>query len=313
MAKTNCKILVAFLLVLIMLASILPIKSLATDSSNMIVVKENDNQFLIYVEGLLNKNFEFAFANSADATSLDYIASIEDSNGNSIAYVDAELQAKYFNSEATYIWVQTEDEVLINGEQIVLNDVKTVQELDSIANISKNITVESSAEDEKIRVNGEEGVEYYYQIFFAGSSEEYNRLLDLTQEISSYNEDTDMFTKLQSYSELYDLYNSLVLSLKDENWSQAENLEITKPYGAKEDEQYILWLKDSAGNVDVQILTAYEKEITIVEEVEKTEEVTTALPVTYDNMTGLYIALGVVIIAIVAIAVGKIVNKKRRA
>ena len=89
-------------------------------------------------------------------------------------------------------------------------------------------------------------------------------------------------------------------------------MEITKPYGAKENEQYILWLKDSNGNIDVQFLTAYEKEVTLVEKVEKTEEVTVSLPVTYDNITGLVIALIVIIIAIVAIIVFKIINKKRR-
>ena len=90
-------------------------------------------------------------------------------------------------------------------------------------------------------------------------------------------------------------------------------MEITKPYGAKEDEQYILWLKDSNGNVDVQFLTAYEKEVTLVEEVEKTEEITVALPVTYDNITGLVIALAVIVVAIIAIIAFKLISKKRRA
>ena len=122
-----------------------------------------------------------------------------------------------------------------------------------------------------------------------------------------------MFTKLQAYCELEDVYNSLVSNLGDDNWTKAENLEITKPYGAKENEQYVLWLKDSNGNIDVQFLTAYEREVTIVDEVEKTEEVTVSLPVTYDNMTGLFIALAVVVLAIVVIIAMKIISKKRKA
>ena len=314
MAKKS-KIIIAFLLVILMLISILQIKSLAANpnDSDMVVIKENDEQYLIYINGLLNEKFEFAFADSADASNLSYIESIEDDNGNSIAYVDSGLINQYFNTDNTYIWVSTENETLISGEKIVLTDVKTVQELQGIENITKNITVESSAEDEKIKINGTEGTEYYYKFFAPGSSEEYNKLLNLVNEISGFNGETDMFTKLQAYCELEDVYNSLVSNLGDDNWTKAENLEITKPYGAKENEQYVLWLKDSNGNIDVQFLTAYEREVTIVDEVEKTEEVTVSLPVTYDNMTGLFIALAVVVLAIVVIIAMKIISKKRKA
>ena len=312
MVKTKSRILVIIALVAIMLISVLQIQSFAT-TTEMMVVKENDNQYIIYVDGLLNQNFEFAFSNTEDASNLDYIVSETDNNGNSIAYVDEALKQEYFTSENTYIWVQTEDKIIIDGEKIDLNTAKVVQELETIKNITKNITIESRAEQEKIEINGEEGTDYYYKFFVASSSEEYNRLLALVDEISKYNEETDIITKLNGYSELQELYNSLVPSVNDENWIKAENMEITKPYGAKEDEQYILWLKDSNGNVDVQFLTAYEKEVTLVEEVEKTEEITVALPVTYDNITGLVIALAVIVVAIIAIIAFKLISKKRRA
>ena len=312
MGKTKSKMLVIIALVALMLISILQIKSLAA-TTDMMVIKENDNQYLIYVDGLLNQNFEFAFSNTEDASNLDYIVSATDNNGNSIAYVDEALKQEYFTAENTYVWVQTEDKVIIDGEKIDLNTAKSAQELDLIKNITKNITVESSAEQEKIKINGEEGTDYYYKFYVASSSKEYNRLLTLVDEISKYDEETDVITKLKGYSELQELYNSLVPSVNDENWIKAENMEITKPYGAKEDEQYILWLKGSNGNIDVQFLTAYEKEVTLVEKVEKTEEVTVALPVTYDNTTGLVIALVVIVVAIIAIIAFKLISKKRRA
>lgn len=312
MGKTKSKMLVIIALVALMLISILQVKSLAA-TTDMMVIKENDNQYLIYVDGLLNQNFEFAFSNTEDASNLDYIVSATDNNGNSIAYVDEALKQEYFTAENTYVWVQTEDKVIIDGEKIDLNTAKSAQELDLIKNITKNITVESSAEQEKIKINGEEGTDYYYKFYVASSSKEYNRLLTLVDEISKYDEETDVITKLKGYSELQELYNSLVPSVNDENWIKAENMEITKPYGAKEDEQYILWLKDSNGNIDVQFLTAYEKEVTLVEKVEKTEEVTVALPVTYDNTTGLVIALVVIVVAIIAIIAFKLISKKRRA
>lgn len=311
MVKTKSKILVIIALVAIMLISILQIKSLAT-TTDMVIVMDNNNQYLIYVDGLLKQSFEFAFSNTENAENLNYIVSEEDAEGNSIAYIDEALKQEYFTTENTYIWVKTEDKMVINGEKINLDNAKTVQSLDSIKNITKNITVQSSAEQEKIKINGEDGTDYYYKFYVASSSEEYNRLLALVNEISNYSEKTNIITKLEGYSELQELYNSLVPSVDDENWIKAENMEITKPYGAKENEQYILWLKDSNGNIDVQFLTAYEKEVTLVEKVEKTEEVTVSLPVTYDNITGLVIALIVIIIAIVAIIVFKIINKKRR-
>ena len=64
--------------------------------------------------------------------------------------------------------------------------------------------------------------------------------------------------------------------------------------------------------MDVQILTAYEKEVTIVDEQEKSKEVTTSLPVTYDDTTNLFIVLGIVVIAIIAISTYKIIQKRSK-
>ena len=312
MKTSKTKILIVLTFMVVILFSILPIKSLATNS-NMFVVKENEEQYLIYVDGLLNEDFEFAFSNTENANDLNYIASVKDSDGNSIAYVDVVLKGKFFNSENTYIWVRnTEGKTVIDGQKVTINDAKTIEQLNKLDNITKNIQIEASAENEKIKINGEAGKTYFYKFFVAGNSEEYNKLLDLIEEINNFDTNINVYAKLQKYNELNELYNSLVAGLSEENWTEAKNLEITKPYGAKEGEQFILWLKDSDGNTDVQILTAYEKEITVIEEQEKTEEIVTALPVTYDNTTVLFIALGTVIVAIIAVLAYKTMNKKNR-
>lgn len=312
MKNSKGKLLLISALFVLMILSFLQVESLATDS-NILMFKENDNEYVIYVETMLNQNFEFAFSNSKDETNLSYIVAAQDGDGNYIAYVDEELLQKYFNSEDTYLWViDTEDKIVIDGEKITLNDAITPEQLQTIENITKNITIESSAENETIKINGEERKTYYYKIFVAGSSEEYNNLLALVDEIGKYDENTSEITKLQSYVQLYDLYNNLISNMNSDNWTEAKNLEIAKPYGAKEGEQFILWLKDSDGNTDVQILTAYEKEITVIEEQEKTVEIVTALPVTYDNTTVLFIALGTVIVAIIAVLAYKTINRKNR-
>ena len=310
MTKTKSKIFLVIILTLVLLLSILQIKTLATNT-DIITVKENDNLYYIYVEGLLNEEFEFAFSNSKDETNLKYIVSDYDSNKNSIAYIDEALKTEYFNSEDTYIWVKTQDKEIINGEKITIDNVKTVDELKSVENITNIITVQAKAEDDKIKINGEEGREYYYKIFVAGSSEDYNTLLTLINEVENYNEDTNFFTMIQEYSKLQSLYSSLVSNLSEENWTKAIDNEITKPYNAKEGEQYILWLKDSNGNIDVQILTAFEKKITIVEEQEKSKEITTALPVTYDETTNLFITLGIVALAIIVVSGYKVIKNRK--
>ena len=192
MAQTKSKIILVVVLALAILLSVLPINALATNT-DIVTVKENDNLYYVYVEGLLNQDFEFAFSNSEDATSLNYIVSDKDNSKNSIAYVDEELKANFFNSEDTYIWVKTQDKVIIDGEKIVLDNAKTVEELKTIENITNVITVQANAENEKIKINGEEGVEYYYKVYIAGSSEDYNKFIALVNEVSNYNEKTDFF------------------------------------------------------------------------------------------------------------------------
>lgn len=316
------KILVTVMLLVIMLLSILQIKSLAADLDT-IVVKENDNQYLIYVNSMTDENFSFAFSNSKDEANLGYRDSVVDNEGNYIAYVNEELKNQYFDSQ-TYMWVKTaEGEVVIDGKEITLDGVKTIAELNQIDKLTKTITVQSTAEDEKITIDGDQDKKYYYQFAVATSSEEYERLLGLVNEISQYNQSTNVFIRLQAYNELNTLYNSLVTNLDDEKWVEAQNLEITKPYGAKQDDQYVLWLRDDSGNIDVQFLTAYEEVQTIpsvktvqeetIVSVEKPtiKYVTSALPYTYDEATILFVALGVVMIAIVTILVFKILKRKR--
>lgn len=313
MKNPKMKTLMTIILCAIMLISVFSVKSLAADS-NMIVIEENENLYLIYVNDMLDENFNFAFSNTKEGENLNYVSAATDNEGNYIAYADGNHIAEFFNEGNAYIWVKdATGKVVVDGMQINLNAARTITELKQVENITKNITVKSStAQDEKIAINGNEDETYYYQFSSVNSSEEYTRLLTLIDEVSKYDESTNMFVKLQAYNELYELYNSLLANLDNENWVEVENLEITKPYDAKENQQYILWLKDSQGNIDIQILTAYEEETTIVTERAKVETVETALPYTYDEATPLFVALGAVLVAIVAIVVFKVVSSKNR-
>lgn len=329
MKNPKIKTLMTIILIAIMLISVFSVKSLASDSNNTIVVEENENLYLIYVENMLDENFNFAFSNTKEGENLNYVSAATDNEGNYIAYADGNHIAAFFNEGTSYVWVKdAEGKVVINGEQVNLNAARTIDELKEVEDITKNITIKSStAQDDKITINGNEEETYFYQFDKVNSSEEYTKLLNLINEVTNYDENTNMFVKLQSYNELYDLYNLLLTNLSDENWAKLENLEITKPYDAKENGQYILWVKDSQGNLDMQILTAYEEETTVVtektntetvetveevEETAKTEKTKTILPYTYDEATPLFVALGVVLVLIASIVVFKAVSSKNR-
>lgn len=310
MKKCKSKILVIVLLIILLL-SILQINSLATNS-NILIIQQNENQYMIYIESMINQEFEFAFSNSKEETNLNYIAFAEDTSGNNVAYVDSELKDSFFGTEDTYLWVKTSEGIVINGEKITLNDSKTIEELNQIMDLTKRITVESTAEEEKIKINGKQDETYYYQFCVVNSSEEYTRLMKLVNKMSEFDENTNVFLKLQTHNELNELYKSLYSKLNDKDWVKAENLEITKPYGATENQQYVLWLKDGNENVDVQFLTAYEKTVTTVSEKANIKQVTSQLPYTFDETTTLFIILGAVTIAIIVILAYKKVNKNAR-
>lgn len=314
----RAKILTAILLIAILLLSVLQIKSFAAESDIM-VVKENDSQYLIYIDGMTSENFSFAFSNTKEEADLDYITSATDNQGNHIAYVTEELKAQYFGSPV-YMWVMAESgDVVIEGKEITLDGAKTVAELNQLEGLTKVITVQVAENDEKITINGEENKTYYYQ-FATTSSEEYGRFLTLVNEVSQFNENTNVFTKLQAYNELTDLYNSLVANLGDGDWVEAQNLEVTRPDNVENGEKYVLWLRDSDGNLDVQILTAHvntqrtevTKEVTTESENANIEHVESALPYTFDEATILFVALGVIMAAIGVILVYKAVSSKKR-
>lgn len=303
------KMLVAVILFIILLFAMLPITSFASNT-NFIIVDKKDNNYAIYLRETLNSSFEFAFSKEQNTKDLNYINSAQDSNGNQVAYIDQELKSKFFDSESTYIWVRQQNKEIISGEKIELKEAKNIETISQIQNITKRITVKTNAEDEKIKINGKQGIKYYYEIKPINFSESYKELAETIEEISNFDDHTNYYLKLDTYSKLNDLYNQLVPNHKDENWIEVKNLEITKPYEAKENQKYLLWIKDEKGTVDVQILTAYVKQITKVENKEVAKQTITNLPVTYDNTTILFIALGIVIIAIITILIVKRIKQK---
>lgn len=298
MKRLTYKIIVVTMIML-MLLPMMGTKILANANEEVLSIKKDETTYFLYIKEVLNSEFEFAFSKENNGTNLDYISSIDDNQGNNIAYVDETLKSTYFNQNITYLWVKENSQIILNGVQVNLGTSKTEEQLQSIKNITNKITVNSDADEDKIKINGDTSKKYYYEMYAVASSEDYQRLLELVDEVSKYTDDTNTYTKIETYGELYDLYNKLLTDVSNSKWIEATNLEIDKPYDAKENQKYILWLKDENGQIDFQVLTAYKKEVTNTEEKNVTVEVKSKLPVTYDETIALCVVLAVIIIAII--------------
>lgn len=298
MKRLTYKIIVVTMIML-MLLPMMGTKILANANEEVLSIKKDETTYFLYIKEVLNSEFEFAFSKENNGTNLNYISSIQDNQGNNIAYVDGTLKSTYFNENITYLWVKKNSQIILEGVQINLGASKKEEQLQSIKNITNKITVNSDADEDKIKINGDTSKKYYYEMYAIASSEDYQRLLELVEEVSKYTDDTNTYTKIETYGELYDLYNKLLTDVSNSKWIEATNLEIDKPYDAKENQKYILWLKDENGQIDFQVLTAYKKEVTNTEEKNVTVEVKSKLPVTYDETIALCVVLAVIIIAII--------------
>lgn len=298
MKRLTYKIIVVTMIML-MLLPMMGTKILANANEEVLSIKKDETTYFLYIKEVLNSKFEFAFSKENNGTNLDYISSIEDNQGNNIAYVDETLKSTYFNQNITYLWVKENSQIILNGVQVNLGTSKTEEQLQSIKNITNKITVNSDVDEDKIKINGDTSKKYYYEMYAVASSEDYQRLLELVDEVSKYTDDTNTYTKIETYGELYDLYHKLLTDVSNSKWIEATNLEIDKPYDAQENQKYILWLKDENGQIDFQVLTAYKKEVTNTEEKNVTVEVKSKLPVTYDETIALCVVLAVIIIAII--------------
>ena len=106
-------IVIAFVLV-----AILPVIAFATNEKVQIVQTKND-EYIIYVENLESKEFNYAISIDKAATEMDlkYIHSVKDEDGNQVALVNS---GNYDFSKGTkaYFWVKEGDKQVISAEEI---------------------------------------------------------------------------------------------------------------------------------------------------------------------------------------------------
>lgn len=312
----NSKLKVLLGVLIFMLVSVIGM-SVYASNDNIQIIKKSDTDYLIYIKGNLNEKFDFAYSNdsAADKDSLTYMAAAQDdtSAANYIAYVNQ------YTLEHDYIWAKkTDGTFILEGVALDLTKAIPEAELTSIQNVTKIIKVDTTkTHEEKEVVNGttkilttgklvilDEG-SFKYQIAKVTENTNEAKLMDLAERISKLNNSTDMYTKLEIYGEFNNLYKEMSEELVESKWLEVENNEVLQPEDAENGTKYIVWLKNG-NELDVQFLTCkkeYKEEKVI-------EEITTKLPVTYDNNT-LLVVLGFVLVAILLVSIRiNALNKK---
>lgn len=299
----------------------MPVVSNAANE-NLSLVKQAENEYIIYLKEYLNNEFEFAFSNDegANISTLTFNNSALDApndNANNIAYVNDATVTMFANP--TYMWVKVNGEVKVTATEINLEDYITKNELENVGKTSTIIPINLGQKQivNEIDENGtkktetvgivevqKELVSGQYQLIKREYSEKTDKLFALAELIEK-NEFTDVYTKIKSSKEFVELYNEQYSLLNAENWQTVEGLTIEQPIDAETGDQYILWIKEE-NSQDIHFLTSYRE----YDEEYIQEEIKQKLPYTYDDNTML-IALGAVVIAILFVVIRIGILKKK--
>lgn len=327
MKKALCVRVVISLIVIMMVTVLLQNFSFAS-SENTQILKVADKEYLIYVSGLLNDEFEFALSNDSKASNLEFIDSAKDQEeGNHIAYVDSELYDTYFSKNGkTYLWVKQGEEYKVEAQEIDLSVALKEENIQALNQATKKIEVKVG--EKELPVENKDGVvvnhkigtlkieeranaTYSYQMFKKETGTDVERIIELANEMNKQ-ENKDMFAKLKLYSEFENTYNKLVSGLNNKNWEKVEALTIPQPQEAKLNDQYLVFIKENVNDeeiIDIQIMTCRDDYTPEYESKEVVIKETSKLPITYDNII-LFVIAGVVLVLIILVVVLKLRNKK---
>lgn len=327
MKKALCVRVVISLIVIMMVTVLLQNFSFAS-SENTQILKVADKEYLIYVSGLLNDEFEFALSNNSKDSNLTFNDSAKDQEeGNHIAYVDSKLYDTYFSEKGkTYLWVKQGEEYKIEAQEINLSTALKEENIQALNQATKKIEVKVGEKELPVenkdgvvvshkigtlQIEEKENATYSYQMFKKETGTDVERIIELANEMNKQ-ENKDMFAKLKLYSEFENTYNKLLSGLNNKNWEKVEALTIPQPQEAKLNDQYLVFIKEDVNDeetIDIQIMTCRDDYTPEYESKEVVIKETSKLPITYDNII-LFVIAGVVLVLIILVIVLKLRNKK---
>jgi LPXTG-motif cell wall-anchored protein len=325
MKKISSKI-VAIILITVFAVLIIPTKGFASNE-NIQIVKTNED-YIIYVKDMANKEFKFAVADeklNSDSIELNFINSVKDSAGNNVALIDETTV-----QQAKYLYVKEGE----NSSIIELNFKEAIEksqiaEVEGTTNrIKTELLMNLEERDEEIdgvkytekvggiKIYDDENANYEY-VSVKLPAEKYSTLQELVNKLNDEYEEKDMYSKIEFAKEFSKLYNELIQdATKQQAWKKVENMVIRQPIEAQENDRYVVLIKeekDGAVKYDAKFMISYraEEEEKIPGRTEtKTVQETAKLPVTGDSLI-LFGLLAVIVIALIFVFVRMKKNQKK--
>ena len=327
MKNSKLKLIFTILVSFILLVMLSPIAKAANGDLELVKAGED---YIVYVEGYEDKEFEFAFSNvkMEDVDNLTFTNNWTDSNDVNVAGLDQEMGIDL--SKDIFIWIKDANDTFIvdSGElnlELALNkeEIEILEKLTRLIDVdlTKSNVSEENVDGVKItKTTGKvvilpdttDSYKYRYDLIKVDETKvSGTNLLNLINDLNNKYSDMTMVEKIRFVKN-----SSLVLEelMKSASWKDVLNMEINQPEDSAEGDKYIVLLEKiyEDGSVairDVQVLDCYEKE----EQEKVTEQVpvkvVTKLPVTGEDIT-LYVILGIVIVVIIAVIIRMVIIKK---
>ncbi len=318
--------LLSIVLIAIFVLTMLPtvVKAADGDLEGVILEKDSGNgDKVIYLKGMEATEFKYAFGTSADPTGAAYITAVTDSNNEYVAVLESS------DTTSTHLFVLVESTTYV----VELSSLKSIKEteISELEKLTEIIDVTTDEVQTKVTNNDgtvvttttgkivvkEDGTHKYELIEIVDKNNTITtpneKAVELYEKISGLKDLTKMYDKVSSYITIRDNYKTL----KDNaTWKDAKNNEILQPEDSQNDEKFIVLIqKVENGTVvkdDIQIMTCKRQDDADVEVTEKQEtkvvEKKSELPVTGENIA-LYIALAVIILAIIVLVIKMIKSK----
>lgn len=318
MKNSILKALCLNLLIVTTLIMLIPSFACATeDTTSAIILEKTGGKKLIYIQNMEATDFKYAFSDDSKATDLTYTTCQKDSNGENVAVLEAGETYKYM-----FLATESGTEVIEidSMKKITDEEIEQIGKLTTIINVdtTESESVVSKSEDgttvTKTRgkiVITDEGT-YQYQIIEILDKNNSTKTLNETavglyENLTNLANATKMYDKLSVEIEIRDAYNTLI---SEATWEDVTDSTILEPEDAQEGEKYIVLIQEvkdgKSVRDDIKFMTCDRADDEDVEytntEVVKVVEKKSKLPVTGENIA-IYIALTVVIIAIIAVAV----------
>lgn len=304
------------LIVLVLIAPTYVVGKNTTDADVQTqIINTKTGDYIIYIKGLLDKEFNYAISNNANESEID-LNSVKDEDGNSVALLTEAKYEKLEENAKTYLYVKTGEEVL--ETEINLKEAFKQEKMEEVEKTTTRIETEVQTDitkkDEEVngvkitvtvgglKILDETNSEFYYGRTKLPATE-YTELVELANKINDEYNEMDMYTKIETAKEFHTLYTSLA---EKQEWTKVENKTIMQPEDTQKGEQYVVYLKkvdeDKKETIDLKIMTSYredeEEKIPGRTETKIVKE-TTKLPITGDSIILFVILAAIILVAII--------------